>query len=81
MRVKTTHGRRTKRPANGSDRSVGLGLMFADPRWRGPVLGNTHGVEKLYLKCLGVSSYDDKHQNAMIACNIINNNELGRLPE
>ena len=81
MRAKTTHGQCTKIPANGSDRSVGLGLMFADPRWRGPVLENTHGVAKLYLKCLGVSSYDDQRQKALIACNKMDENEQRRLPD
>ena len=42
-------------------------LTFANPRWRSAVLGNKHGVEKLYLKCLGVSSYDDKRLEALIA--------------
>ena len=55
--------------------------MFADPRWRGPVLENTHGVEKLYLKCLGVSSYDDQRQKALIACKKIDETEHRRLPE
>ena len=52
-------------------------LMLADPRWRGPFLGNTHGVEKLYLKCIGVSSYDEKRQKAMIACNKLTKTNKG----
>ena len=55
--------------------------MFADPRWRSTVLENTHGVEKLYLKCLGVSSYDDQRQRALIACNKMDENEERILPD